>query len=332
MNIQTIKQNYDLLSLAGKDTSLRRSGLYHVGPCPFCGGVDRFLIKQTNHGYRWFCRKCGGGKYHSVFDYFMRRDNISFIEVVERLGGNKFKPRSIPLPDQKQLKTASHLPPKDWQDRGCSFIASACDRLNNSSEAQTVREYLTLRGFEVGIWNRALLGFTNTYDPLLKSERPALCIPHMDVSFNLMAVKFRFINQVEGGSRYTSMKGSKPLFYGLDILRPSHHTLIIVEGELNQLSIYQLLCRHMKEDHKVSVISPGSEQLTTLQRTALPVLARNYKRLIVWVDKGEVAREIQDLLDGSFTLLQSPYGLDANDLLRQGVLGEFLRRIGVGLR
>jgi hypothetical protein len=331
MNIQTIKQNYDLLSQAARDTTLRRSGAYHVGPCPFCGGVDRFLIKQTDHGYRWFCRKCGGGKYHSVFNYFMRRDNLSFMEVIESLGGDEYKSRSISLTDPKNTEAASYIPSKDWQARGCSFVASACDRLTNSSEARPVREYLRLRGFEEGIWHRALLGFTYAYDPLLKIERSALCIPHMDVSFNLMAVKFRFVDQVERGLRYTSMKGSKPLFYGLDTLRPSHHTLIIVEGELNQLSIYQLLCRYMQEDHRVSVVSPGSEQLTSLQKTVLPILARNYQRLVVWTDKGEVAGEIQDLLGVNCTLLQSPYGMDANDLLRQGVLGEFLSRIGIVL-
>ena len=88
MDIQTIKQNIDLVSLVKDQVALRKSGAYHSGPCPFCGGVDRFTIKHTDRGDRWHCRGCGGELYHSVIDFVMRRDGISFLEAVKSLGGD----------------------------------------------------------------------------------------------------------------------------------------------------------------------------------------------------------------------------------------------------
>jgi len=56
----------------------------------------------------------------------------------------------------------------------------------------------------------------------------------------------------------------------------------------------------------------------------LPILARKYKHVIVWTDKGEKAREAQDAIGKQCELLQSPNGQDANDLLQTGTLVEFL--------
>ena len=62
---------------------LKKSANYHIGPCPFCGGRDRFNVKTTDDGIDlWICRQCGDGKYHDAVDFLMRRDGKSFAEVV----------------------------------------------------------------------------------------------------------------------------------------------------------------------------------------------------------------------------------------------------------
>lgn len=49
-----------LLSAAQKcGASLKRSGQEHVGPCPACGGKDRFSINPAKG--KWNCRGAGGG-------------------------------------------------------------------------------------------------------------------------------------------------------------------------------------------------------------------------------------------------------------------------------
>ena len=50
MDTTTINQTFDLPALAGKDTNLKPAGKYLIGPCPFCGGTDRFH-DQKNAGW-----------------------------------------------------------------------------------------------------------------------------------------------------------------------------------------------------------------------------------------------------------------------------------------
>jgi hypothetical protein len=331
MHIQTIKQTYDLLSLVGKDTTLHKTGSYHVGPCPFCGGRDRFTLKQTLNGYRWYCRKCGGEKYYSVFDYLMRRDRITFSEALERLGCERIPPPKDGVQEDGMRRLLYDPPSKDWQDKGFSFTLSASNMLLNSPEAEPARAYLRNRGIQEWLWQKALLGFSWAYDPILRKMRPAVGIPHLDRPMNLMAVKFRFVDESADGLRYTSMKGSRPLFFGLDSLLPRHETLLMVEGEINLLSIFQVIWNHLSADPRISVLSPGCETPTKAQKAILPILVQGYKRVIVWTDKGEKALEMEKASGRPCDKLQSPYGQDANDLLRAGVLPEFLGEIGVRL-
>jgi hypothetical protein len=63
---------------------LRRQGGELVGPCPRCGGVDRFAVHLVKRV--WLCRGCapkGGG----VIDLAMDISGGSFLEAVEALTG-----------------------------------------------------------------------------------------------------------------------------------------------------------------------------------------------------------------------------------------------------
>jgi DNA primase len=57
-----LKQRIDLLALLGRDTRLRKvattAGGEWAGPCPFCGGRDRFRA-QPFLGVWWCCQCCG---------------------------------------------------------------------------------------------------------------------------------------------------------------------------------------------------------------------------------------------------------------------------------
>ena len=83
------------MAIVGSDTQLRKvattKGGEYAGPCPFCGGEDRFHV-QPEHadGGRWYCRGCGEDRWHDVIDYIMRRDNISFPEAVRKLESQNF--------------------------------------------------------------------------------------------------------------------------------------------------------------------------------------------------------------------------------------------------
>jgi len=55
-----------------------------VGPCPVCGGDDRFALKPREQIFN--CRKCEkGGK--GAIDFLKFRDGLSFNDAAERLAG-----------------------------------------------------------------------------------------------------------------------------------------------------------------------------------------------------------------------------------------------------
>lgn len=59
-----------------RDTQLRKIAVTHggewAGPCPFCGGKDRFHVQPGEN--RWLCRGCTGGKWQNPVAYYIRRD------------------------------------------------------------------------------------------------------------------------------------------------------------------------------------------------------------------------------------------------------------------
>lgn len=71
-----------------------------VGPCPRCGGHDRFSVNPSKGA--WNCRGAGKGGYGAIglASYLMR--DASFLEAVEELTGEA-KPQSKPETDAERL-------------------------------------------------------------------------------------------------------------------------------------------------------------------------------------------------------------------------------------
>ena len=76
----------DLLRLVEPDTTLIRIANTHggeyAGPCPFCGGTDRFHVVPATG--KWYCRQCTprGG---DAIDYVRQREQLPFQEAVQFL-------------------------------------------------------------------------------------------------------------------------------------------------------------------------------------------------------------------------------------------------------
>src|SRR5436853_7655590 len=64
-----------------------------VGPCPVCGGRDRFSINIKKQ--IWNCRGCARGG--DVVDLVQHLDGVDFKIAVQTLGGNETRPiRPVP--------------------------------------------------------------------------------------------------------------------------------------------------------------------------------------------------------------------------------------------
>lgn len=82
---------------------LSRGGADRCGPCPKCGGEDRFSINVTKNA--WNCRKCeqGGG---DVISLVMHTEGVDFKTALERITGRK---AADPVDPEAQAKRAKEL-------------------------------------------------------------------------------------------------------------------------------------------------------------------------------------------------------------------------------
>jgi hypothetical protein len=314
----------DLPELVGQSTRLRRRGAYRVGPCPFCGGRDRFVLKQGARGWRWLCRGCGGSRYRTAIDFVMRRDGLGFKEALLKLGGELRVPGRAEAKDPP-LRVATQLPDAVWQASAQDELRGAERRLL-APEGLPARGYLLSRGLHRGTWLAWGLGAQGVYDPTQGRRRPALVLPWRLPDDGLCAVKYRFIDAAAGGLRYTARRGSLPLLFGLEWLLPGGEALILVEGELNAISIWQCLPRG------VSCASFGSQNPASA--ALLRIISARYRRVFIWTDEAQAAGQLRQAVGSEVTALQSPrirgLKLDANAMLQRGLLADFIAaRLGV---
>lgn len=333
MDSVQINQTTEIIPLLGYE--LKRAGGYHVGACPFCGGTDRFTVKHTKDGDRWHCRQCGDGKYHTAIDYIMRRDGCDFKTALQTLGGDVQKtvtPRTVTLTPPKPLQ----IPAQDWQGEAWREVDAASDALL-SDAGQGAREFLTNRALLPSTWKAWLLGFGYAYDFIAKRNRPAITIPWYDMDAGgeaITAVKYRFIDSDPNPKalRYSCKTVSKfDVPFGLWAVLPGyHHSLLLIEGELNCLSVWQC------QPTGLSVLSFGSEGGGDVR--ALSAISKRYQNVFVWADdvwdnpkQTNHAKELRALVRGRGKALRSvkqgDVKQDANQLLQVGALPEFLSRV-----
>jgi DNA primase len=321
MDAIDVNRTIDLLSLTGDLTCLRKAGAYHVSPCPFCGGRDRFTIKHTAEGDRWHCRQCGDGKYHTAIDFVMKRDNCDFRTAMMILAG-QFEGGGRNAATREAAPQFS-LPSPAWQDAAWLELHATNERLWSEPGDAEARSYLASRGLHKGTWAAWLLGSA------MIGGHSALVIPWLDMSPQkdiITALKYRFLRNGKR-RRFAMRKGSQPLIFGLQHVLESDQTLLIVEGELNALSIWQCL------PAGIAVVSTGSEGGGSL--AMLQQLARRFEHVFVWMDdvwdeprSRRRAQELNSIIRGKGLALRSVMHdgmkLDANQLLKTGELRDFL--------
>lgn len=183
-----INRSFDLLSLVEQDTSLKKTGAHFwAGPCPFCGGVDRFLLKHTPAGMLWYCRHCGGDRYHTAIDYIIQRQSCTFRQALgwaahegstardassARRGGDDYRllqkiKTNFPGPPLSQSTPTDQPDHLAWRSRAALFLASASASLWSPSGELALR-WLRARGLKDDILQRFHLGYhpQDTFEPL----------------------------------------------------------------------------------------------------------------------------------------------------------------------
>lgn len=217
-----------LFALAERDTTLRKSastgGGEWAGPCPFCGGHDRFRVQpNASKGERWYCRQCGEGKWHDVYDYVMKRDNVKFPQAKRMVDGEAQDWKPIKITAAVAPKPQLEYDPEVWRHRAEEYIKWCAVNLLDPMGDET-SEWLHGRGITEAVCEMAKLGynpkdirdkperwgFPKNHEPIYLSH--GLQIPCWD-SAGVHGIKIRR-GEPDAHPKYISVKGSGVWMYG----------------------------------------------------------------------------------------------------------------------
>ena len=142
----------------------------YAGPCPLCGGRDRFLVWPVQEGGpacakagvpgTWYCRQCGRGG--DALQYLQDVEGLGFAEACKALRLEPPARRSgLPTPPRAPRRPAfepraTEGPADLWRRRAAALVEKAEDALPAHPEAQA---WLTARGLPPEAAARFSLGF-----------------------------------------------------------------------------------------------------------------------------------------------------------------------------
>ncbi len=248
----------DLLQQDGcrlKRVSSTHGGEY-AGPCPWCGGRDRFRVWPYEGSGRYWCRQCS--RSGDSIQYMREFRKMTYREACDTLG---IEPRLNLLAGHRKPLWAPRPPnpPRDlWQGRADAFLAWAQQQLWGDQGAH-IRTWLnTDRGLANETIAKARLGW-NPADTWcerrawgLKNNGKKLWLPKGLVIPYKGPVRLRIRRPNPGrGPRYYLVPGSDARAM---LLPGPKERFAIVESELDGLLL------HQEAGDLVSVVALGSAQ------------------------------------------------------------------------
>lgn len=230
----------------------------YAGPCPFCGGNDRFLIWPEHKGGRYWCRACE--KKGDVIQYVRDTRNLTYFEALDYLGidkpqqAHKSQRRKRTGPTLFKPKTET-LPPPLWMEKASKFLKWSQDQLWTPN-GQAARDVLygkgltedTIRAAGIG-WNPGERGKDLYRDRggwgLEPELHPDGRLKHLWFPIGIIiplrhdsgARRLRVRRNDPGnGSRYVIVSGSSiaPL-----VLESGKSIFVVVESELDAWLVFQ---------------------------------------------------------------------------------------------
>jgi hypothetical protein len=240
-----------LLELLSCSTELRKVANSHggeyAGPCPWCGGEDRFRVWPHADRPHYWCRQCG--RKGDAIQFLREREGLTFRQACERLGQPLPEATRRPLPPKgPPLATA---PSQAWQTRARAF-ADQCEQTLWSPCGRPVLAYLHARGLHHDTLRAAHVGYhpeprqepREAWDLAPDPEHQQVWLPGgiifpWFVGVELWKVTVR--REGEGlpkPKRYLSLPGGGNPLYRIDTVRPSQ-PVMLVEGTLDAFSIAQ---------------------------------------------------------------------------------------------
>lgn len=244
-----IKQNVDFLSLvSGLKRKANTDGGEYAGPCPFCGGRDRFVVQPVQQpGGRWFCRQCSPS-WGDVISFIQRRDGSNFPEACKTLD-------PMGIQDQQPAPRRSPAPPAPaeqkpslWQKAAWMFEFAA-QRALLDDRGKAALDYLRGRG----LMDETILKYRLGYHPAGRYGKtyPGECWKRKEKTIKVPAgivipgrydeeIWYLKIRTSNPDRKFPQVRGSKPSLFGADNLK-GKRVALVVEGEFDCMLMDQEL-------------------------------------------------------------------------------------------
>jgi len=283
----------DMIALAASHTELRRNGGQHAGPCPFCGGKDRFYAESG----RWGCRQCAPG-WNDALTFVSYRDGLDLrtsdgmTAALAALNITNTTPpagrRHSPRPDNHAGDMRGDYAAFDstYQTMADVFVTRSFFELR---ENRKVWDYLVVRReIEPCVLDSELIGFNyrasvQRWGSVEVFTPRGIVIPWTGNDNTYWRVRFR----TRDG--YKQAAGAANGLYQTNTVRPDS-VVVLVEGEFDALSLRSALVRHNRATRErwvhnvVGVATGGTTQGRVLRHVAQLALAR---RVLVAFDTDE---------------------------------------------
>jgi DNA primase len=239
-------KSVNLLDFASRYTTLKRVGRSHggeyAGPCPICGGRDRFHV-QPDEG-RWLCRGCTEGKWQDAIALQMRLSRQAFPQAVEALATGALLPIAPARLSAPPLCQETKGPPSEaWQARARQVITEA-EAVLWSISGNRARAWLNARGLTDATLRAAHLGLISAP---ARETAPAWGLSGNDIYLAhgiLMpcqvygVVWYLKIRRPVGNPKYTQVRGGRSALYWAESLAGQERA-VFCEGEFDALLLWQ---------------------------------------------------------------------------------------------
>ncbi len=251
----------DLRTIIQSDTPLRRvaatCGGEYAGPCPFCGGRDRFRVwpAHSSGTGRWWCRQCS--RSGDSVAYLVERGVLTPAQAGAMRRENVHPLDAVAAPEREKPLRLAEPPLPAWQARALQFVTYAETQLgeDRSYPRQELRKWglndETIRIWRLG-WNpRDLYDVPGRWG--LQGKRiylpRGLVIPHL-VKEQPWGIKIRRYVGWQAASdpkylqpRRNNIEDDAPhdTLFGVNELRSHPPILLLTEGEKDCLLAWQML-------------------------------------------------------------------------------------------
>jgi DNA primase len=218
----------DLLAIVTRDTVLAGRGKERHGPCPFCGGTDRFWVNTESNW--WFCRRCAirGG---DAITYIRQRDGVGYRDAMAALDG-------VPPPPPPALPRPPVSAGAEWQGHAARAIAR-WEAALWADEGRRALAWLGARGLSHTTIRAAHLGYCAADGKVgAWYEHRGITIPLHGVDGRLYGIRVRraFPRDSRVKNKYLSIRGTVGPLYGRVGTQP---VLLVVEGYFDCLLALQ---------------------------------------------------------------------------------------------